>query len=432
MGVSYIHFMALIKYKVSFILESRKDPQTKSLITDNVPILMVITYSGKRLFYYTGYRTDTGKWISKTVDGDQIGQLRRNTVNKDNISASIINARLKLLETVVHTIFSTITEPPSIKTLRELIKNGLGETKAQSVTGLFASFEQYCDSAKVSQMRRRHLFSTKNRFEEFAATLRENLTFEKCTPEIIERFDKFLRDGTRSQNTISSIEKKLRAFFLYAVAQGITDNNPFTKFKIQSEVYGDPIYLTKQERDKLYSAKISNERLDRVRDMFILQCHLGCRVGDFVKLTKKNIVGNSIHYIPSKTSAEKQTVCKVPLSKTANEIISKYDIPDGSLVPYISDQRYNDYLKELFELEEVGLNRIVVKLNTRTQKSESVPLYKIDSSHMARRTFIGILHQTVKNEVITSMTGHSEQSKAFHRYYSIQEEDRIKAIESAN
>lgn len=217
-----------------------------------------------------------------------------------------------------------------------------------------------------------------------------------------------------------------RAFLSHAEKERLITRNPFKDYQVESERYGDPIFLTKEERDSLYYLDIDNPRLARARDLFLLQCFIGCRVGDFIKLKHSNIINGIVHYIPEKTSSEAQKVCKVPLTSKARAIIEKYDMPDGSLVPFMSPQKYNDYIKEL--LEYAGINRPVVRLNPVTRKEEIVPIYQVASSHMARRTFIGLLHKTVKNEIISSMSGHSENSKAFKRYYNVDEEDQKTAI----
>ena len=98
---------------------------------------------------------------------------------------------------------------------------------------------------------------------------------------------------------------------------------------------------------------MSEEKLERVRDMFVFQCLVGTRVGDLCKLTKDNIHNGSLSYIQSKTKDDKPVTVTVPLHPNAVEIISRYDIPDGKLLPYISGQKYNVYLKELFA--KVGL-----------------------------------------------------------------------------
>jgi site-specific recombinase XerD len=287
---------------------------------------------------------------------------------------------------------------------------------------------QYILEAKVSPLRKKQLKSTMNHVKRF----NEDTTFESLN---LDKFENYLTNDTgkddkknKSLNTISGILKRMRAFISYARDKNWTSVNPFENFTIGEELYGDPVYLTKTERDFLYDAVIPIEILAQVRDMFVLQCFIGARISDFMKLTKDNIVNDAIEYVPAKTVNESFKKVRIPLSEKAKAIINKYNIPDGSLLPFIPDQRYNVYLKDLFQL--CKLNRPVVRLNPLTRENETVPLYKMANSHMARRTFIGILHKKAKNEVIASMSGHVENSKAFARYYNIDEEDQNEAITS--
>jgi integrase len=160
--------------------------------------------------------------------------------------------------------------------------------------------------------------------------------------------------------------------------------------------------------------------------MFVFQCLIGCRVEDLMRLTKSNIVNGAIEYVPGKTKDEMPKPVRVILSKKAKSILTKYELPDGKLLPVISPQKYNDGIKDLFK--KVELERKVVRLNPLTGKEETVKLCDIASSHMARRTFIGILHRTHKNEVIAAMSGHKKDSRAFARYYDIDDEVKAEAI----
>jgi len=195
---------------------------------------------------------------------------------------------------------------------------------------------------------------------------------------------------------------------------------------MDAETYGEPVYITIAERDALFFANLPNERLARVRDMFLLQCYIGCRVGDFVKLNHKNIIDGCIEYIAGKTKDDKPRIARVPLAAKALEIINRYNLPNGDLLPYISGQKYNDYIKELFE--SVGIIRPVTILDPKTRQNIVLPISEVASSHMARRVFVGSLHSKVKNEIIASMSGHVENSRAFSRYYKIEKEDQINAI----
>ena len=91
------------------------------------------------------------------------------------------------------------------------------------------------------------------------------------------------------------------------------------------------------------------------------------------------------------------------------------------MLPFISEQKYNDAIKKIFELAEV--TRIVTVINPTTREEEKRPINEVASSHMARRTLIGNLYKKVKDpNLVGSLTGHKEGSKAFARYRDIDED----------
>jgi len=77
----------------------------------------------------------------------------------------------------------------------------------------------------------------------------------------------------------------------------------------------------------------------------------------------------------------------------------------------------------------LGIKRMVTIVDPKTRQSKQVSISDIACSHMARRVFVGSLYSKgVKNEIIASMSGHVENSKAFSRYYNINKEDQAQAI----
>ena len=98
-----------------------------------------------------------------------------------------------------------------------------------------------------------------------------------------------------------------------------------------------------------------------------------------------------------------------------------------SLVPLISEQQYNKKIKTM--LKVAGIDRVVTILNPTTRIEEQHPIWEVASSHMARRNFIGNLYAKVKDpDVISSMTGHVEGSKAFARYRTIDDSIKKEAL----
>jgi integrase len=112
----------------------------------------------------------------------------------------------------------------------------------------------------------------------------------------------------------------------------------------------------------------------------------------------------------------------VPLNSIAKEIISKYSGLEGEqLLPLIAEQKYNEAIKEVFAA--AGITRNVTLLNKLTGEEETRPLNEVASSHLARRTFCGNLYKKVKDpNLVGSLSGHADGSKAFVRYRDIDED----------
>ena len=233
----------------------------------------------------------------------------------------------------------------------------------------------------------------------------------------------------RSRNTLIGFMKRLKVFFSWCIEQGLISESPLSGFDMPAEKYGTPIYITKEEMHQIYAHDFSAEpHLDRQRDIFIFQCCIGCRVGDLLRLTRNDIINGTLEYIPTKTIEESQKTIVVPLNKTAKEILEKYKDYEGKqLLPFITSQKYNDAIKVIFE--KAGITRNVTWLNPLTGKEEKKPIHKLASSHMARRTFVGNLYKQVLDpNIVASMSGHAEGSRAFSRYREIDREIKTNAV----
>ena len=259
-----------------------------------------------------------------------------------------------------------------------------------------------------------------------------NRTIEFTNPRFklaIQAVPESRMPAPRGMNTISLILQRFRTFYHWAIDQGITDNNPFRHFEVPQALYGTPYYITIDERRHLFDLDLSsNPRLAVQRDIFVFQCLIGCRVSDLRNLRKDSVINGAVEYIPRKTKTGHPVTVRVPLNETAIQILERYkDIPGGKLLPCISDQKYNDAIKELFTV--AGLTRMVTILNSTTRQEEKRPLNEVASSHLARRTFIGNLYKKVKDpNLIGKLSGHVEGSTAFARYRDIDEEMRKELV----
>jgi len=269
-------------------------------------------------------------------------------------------------------------------------------------------------------------------FEKLLSEYPVEITQKHKSPKITERGD----------NHIVNLQKKLKRFFLWLNKEGYSTNRPFDGVEIKAEKYGTPIILTLEERNKIADFDLSSKpHLERQRDVFIFQCLIGCRVGDLLKMTPDNVVNGQIEYIPRKTKDNKPVTAEVPLNDRATAILEKYRNVDLSpykskvnsnpLLPFISSQKYNEAIKEVFKI--CGIDRMVTVLDPVSGEQTQKPFYEIASSHLARRTFVGLLYNQIQDpNLISSMSGHVEGSREFARYRKIEREAKKKAVDLIN
>ena len=266
--------------------------------------------------------------------------------------------------------------------------------------------------------------------------LQELDDYIKREHKILKKFPKILKavpesrfPGERGQNTINGYFKKLRAFVLWSMDQGLIAKNPFRKFKITQDVYGSPYYISLEELHQIEEADLSHRPALAVqRDIFVFHCCVGCRVSDLRNLTKANVIDGEVHYIARKTQTGHPVTLKIPLNNTALKILERYADPNRkALLPFICDVKYNVAIKEIFTI--AGITRNVVVRNSLTGEQEIRPINEIASSHMARRTFTGIIYKLFKDQALVSeLTGHAPGSRAFARYREIDQEMRREMV----
>ena len=323
----------------------------------------------------------------------------------------------------------------------------------------FDLLHDYIHTQKFSQGRIRHYLVLYRSLKRFELYYYLNLDIDTFSSEELHKYNSFLTDEyklftpneqgimrpkqsyvkifetfkerrppkPRGDHYISSVEIMLRAFFSWCIKTEKTTNDPFRSYSIKTVEYGTPYYLTLEERDRIYQTDLSSEpQMEIQKDIFIFQCYIGCRVSDLLRMKNENIIvdqyGTAVEYMPQKTKGENATVVKVYLSEIALQILNKYKDPDRmNILPFISSQKYNDYIKKI--LHACGITRMVTVLNPTTGESEQRCIADIASSHIARRTFIGNLYKKVKDpNLVGKLSGHKEGSRAFARYRDIDDE----------
>jgi integrase len=264
---------------------------------------------------------------------------------------------------------------------------------------------------------------TADDLRDFRTWLQNEHTYGEQYPLFYKDIDHNKYTQIRSENSITGYFQRIRTVIKWCIKKGLTRNNPFDQFQLVQPMYGDPFYLTLEERDKVYYADLSGlHPVNAVyRDIFMFQCLIGCRVSDLAQLTKSNLVDGCIEYIPQKTKGRHANTVRVPLNQKALDILERYKDLETSLLPRFCQSNYNMKIKKI--LKYVGIDRMVMTIDPKTRQEVMRPLYEAASTHTARKTFIGNLYKQVKDpNLIASMSGHTEGSRAFARYRKIDDE----------
>jgi integrase len=223
----------------------------------------------------------------------------------------------------------------------------------------------------------------------------------------------------------STILKNLQTFRVFLNSQhdkGLPVNMAYKKYKIKSKP--SPALITLEENEyRLLLNKLDNERLEKVRKLFVLQCATGLRYSDAIKIRKNHVRNDTIYMNSTKTHQKLQ----IPLNDNSREILTECNLDTSTIT--ISNQKYNDYVKEL--CKHVGITQPIMRITYRGNKEIQEPLKKFEimSSHHGRRFFITQnLINGVRPEVIMSMTGHVD-FRSFKKYIAITDQTRVNAME---
>ena len=233
--------------------------------------------------------------------------------------------------------------------------------------------------------------------------------------------------------------KALQAFFRELEDTGEIRRSPFKKISFEKRrsimhvMYDAPIFLKVEELKLLMKTAVPSE-LQQAKDIFVLNCALGCRISDLKRLTMDKVAVSEdgipyIHYIPSKTTRTQTTNQEIqtPLIRPALDIIRRTRLAFNGHNPKYEKQVYNKDLRRL--LEYCGIDRPVCLFDSERGDNVYRPLYEVASSKLARKTHVDMLTKVQINYYAAGL--HREGSGAVFRYTSLELKDRYELLKAA-
>ena len=424
-----------IKRNIIFSLESRK--KNGVVVTDNVPIRMRVVYGGSRIDFSTGYRIDMAKW-----DSDK-QRVKNGCTNKLKQSASEINADLLMYYTDIQNIFKEFEVQnaiPSPEELKDAFTNRNKQPEAELIeekpkilfNSAFDEFIKECGNQNSWGNATYEKFkAVRNHLKNFD----ENPSFESIDENWLTSYMNYLRNTCDMRN--NTVEKQinyLKWFLRWSVKKGYNENNIFDSFKPKlKNAQKKVIFLTWKELNQLRDFTIPETKkyLERVRDVFLFCCFTGLRHSDVYNLKRSDVKDNYIEITTIKTADN----LIIELNNHSKTILDKYKniaFENNKALPVISNQKMNDYLKELGELAEINEPVRVTYYKGNQRIDEVMPKYALLGTHAGRRTFIcNALSLGIPPQVVMKWTGHNDY-KAMKPYIDIADDIKVSAMDKFN
>lgn len=362
--------------------------KSKASASGKLPIYLRITIDGKRTEISTKRTIEIKKWsveankaIGRTEDIRELNayldslvskvyQCQRDLIqdNKEVTTETLKNKFLGVEEKQV-TLINIFKDHN--KQVEKLIGNGYSA----------GTLQRYKTVCKHLQEFMKHTYNV------------SDFRLNKISHKFITDFEFYLKSEREcAHNTTIKYIKNFKKIVRIAIANDWIAKDPFLNYKVKlKEVKRE--FLSEEEMQTMLEKELHTHRLELVRDIFIFCCYTGLAYSDVKKLSKDSIVIGIDGEKWIKTNRTKtSTRSNIPLLPPALAIIKKYEnsplsVSKGVLLPVLSNQKSNAYLKEIADL-------CGIKKNLTT--------------HLARHTFATTvtLSNGVRIESVSKMLGH--------------------------
>lgn len=395
--------------------------------TDKTLVYLFYNYNNQRLKYSTGEKIFPKFWNASKQRAKENAQFPE---------YSEFNQRLKNIETAINNCYRKLLNDGRQITTDILRAELNTELKKELLTAkpddLIRWMEEEIERMKLNKKLRsiKVYQGLVNHLKKFSQSRKYKLTFESITIDFYEQFQDYLQNEKKLlTNTFGKQIKNLKMFLNIATEKGLNSNLAYKSklFKTTQEEI-DHIYLTDDELIQLYKIDLSSKPyLDRVRDIFLIGCHTGLRFSDFTQLKKENLNEKKSGYEFKVITVKTGEKVVIPVKSVVKTIWDKYD---GNLPRAISNQKMNDYLKELGKVAEIDKITTIKKTSGKEVRETKCPKYELITTHTARRSFATNAYLNgIPAISIMKFTGHKTES-SFMKYIKVSQERNAELLSS--
>jgi site-specific recombinase XerD len=370
--------------------------KTKIDTNQKTNIYLRITVNGKRAEFSIQRKISIEKWNQSA-----------NRVKGFSKEAQEINQYIELITNKINKIHQKFVDLGNPFTSLNIRDKYLGKDENQKM--LLKIFQDHNNQVE-KLIGKDFAAGTALRYKTAKSHIEDYIKFEYKLKDIpvkdvdnkfITGFEYYLKtERNCAHNTAIKYITNFKKIVRIAYANDWISKDPFFNWKARLKTV-DREFLNEDEIQSLINKEFHIPRLGQVRDIFIFSCFTGLAYADVKKLTKSNIVigidGNK--WINTKRT-KTNTVSNIPVLPNTQTVIEKYAnhkevIYDNKLLPVLSNQKMNAYLKEIADICGITKNL---------------------TFHLARHTFATTITLTngVPIESVSKMLGHKSLKTTQH------------------
>lgn len=379
--------------KISILFYAKR---AKSTSDGLVPIYLRVTVNGQRIEQSTKRYVEPIKWSSEQ------GKMKGNSEE-----ARALNTYLDILKAKVYDIQKEIIHDGEVANFENIRNKLLGlETRKRMLVPIFEDHNKKVEALLNDEF-------APGTLERYRTSLKHTIDFlqwkykisdidiTKIDHSFVTEYEFYLRSEKKcANNTAVKYIKNFGKIIRICIANGWIDKNPFVNYKSKVKEV-ERVFLVEEELQTMADKEFQIERLNQVKDIFLFSCFTGLAYIDVKKLTKNNInIGIDGERWIFTNRQKTDTKSNIPLLPMAEQIIAKYKdhpqcINEGKLLPVLSNQKMNGYLKEVADL--CGIQKEL-------------------TFHIARHTFATTVTLTngVPIESVSKMLGHKNLRTTQH------------------
>ena len=220
----------------------------------------------------------------------------------------------------------------------------------------------------------------------------EDIPLLKIDTSFVLGFEEYLLlEKKLAPITVNKVLQRVKQIIQYGIKCNYIKVDPFVEYKpLKTEK--ELVFLTEEELNMLENYQFAQEKLGKVRDLYLFSVYTGLAYHEAFTLQRKHIIkGFDKELWINMKRGKTGKAFEVPLLPKAIEIIKKYGElgnDDSYILPRMSNQKMNSYLKEIADI--IGIKKRL-------------------THHTARKTFATtiLLYNDIPIEIVSSLLGHS-------------------------